>query len=271
MRRGASGCAAAGQVQPHSLRSRRTRRCRLSSPVLRSRLPAAVAPSQAAPCGATVHVPAVRPHERAVEPVLRFVRLPPRRRCGSGRSPPAAPASTAAPGNVVLTALRADGSEAGTHNLPGGTITVGRETGGIFAGDSHLSPRHATFKQTPGRLTVKDEASLNGVYKKLVRDVPVELASERHVPDRAGDHQGRAAHVAAGRRRRRRASRLAGEGLRRSHRARHRTRRDGQRLPDPGDAAFISVASAATCSSPKTATSPGLHCRLSWENGRHHV
>ncbi len=100
-------------------------------------------------------------------------------RLGGAAAPPkAAPASAAAsgpPGNVVLTALRADGSEAGTYNLPGGTVTVGRETGSIFAGDSYLSPRHATFKQGTGRLTVKDEASLNGVYKKLVRDVSVEL------------------------------------------------------------------------------------------------
>jgi pSer/pThr/pTyr-binding forkhead associated (FHA) protein len=85
------------------------------------------------------------------------------------------PTAAASPGSVVLTALRADGSEAGTFALPGGTVTVGRETGSIFAGDSYLSPRHATFKQGPARVTVKDEASLNGVYKKLVRDVPVEL------------------------------------------------------------------------------------------------
>lgn len=78
-------------------------------------------------------------------------------------------------GSVVLTALRADGSEAGTYTLPNANITVGRETGGIFAGDSYLSPRHATFKQAPGRVTVKDEASLNGVYRKLTRDVAVEV------------------------------------------------------------------------------------------------
>lgn len=87
----------------------------------------------------------------------------------------AQPQPAAQPGSVVLTALRADGSEAGTYNLPGGTVTIGRETGGIFAGDSYLSPRHATFKQGSGRITIKDEASLNGVYKKLVRDVPVEV------------------------------------------------------------------------------------------------
>jgi pSer/pThr/pTyr-binding forkhead associated (FHA) protein len=79
-------------------------------------------------------------------------------------------------GTIVLTALRADGSEAGTYLLPAGTQVLGRDTGGIFAGDSYLSPRHATFKQpSVGRLTVKDEASLNGVYKKLARDTPIEL------------------------------------------------------------------------------------------------
>jgi pSer/pThr/pTyr-binding forkhead associated (FHA) protein len=88
--------------------------------------------------------------------------------------PPVAPVETG--GAAVLTALRADGSEAGTYRLPPGTVTVGRETGAIFGGDSYLSPRHATFTQPgPGQLRVKDEESLNGVYKKLARDVPVEI------------------------------------------------------------------------------------------------
>jgi pSer/pThr/pTyr-binding forkhead associated (FHA) protein len=79
-------------------------------------------------------------------------------------------------GNVVLTALRADGTEAGTYRLPPGTQVIGRETGSIFAGDSYLSPRHATFRQpATGRLLVKDDDSLNGVYKKLTRDIPVEV------------------------------------------------------------------------------------------------
>lgn len=100
---------------------------------------------------------------------------------GAAAAAPKAAPSAPAPigglgaGTVVLTALRADGTEAGTFALPGTTVTVGRETGAIFAGDSYLSPRHATFKQNGPKVTVKDEASLNGVYKKLVRDVPVEL------------------------------------------------------------------------------------------------
>jgi pSer/pThr/pTyr-binding forkhead associated (FHA) protein len=91
---------------------------------------------------------------------------------------PAPPPVAADAGSVAiaLTALRADGSEAGTYQLPGGVVTLGRESGGIFAGDSYLSPRHATFTPVgPGRAMVKDEGSLNGVYKKLTRDVPVEV------------------------------------------------------------------------------------------------
>jgi len=79
-------------------------------------------------------------------------------------------------GALVLTALRADGTEAGTYQVPSGSALVGRETGGIFAGDSYLSPRHASFRSSvPGRASVKDEGSLNGVYKRLPRDVPTEL------------------------------------------------------------------------------------------------
>jgi pSer/pThr/pTyr-binding forkhead associated (FHA) protein len=89
---------------------------------------------------------------------------------------PAAPAPEPAVGSLVLTALRADGSEAGTYQIPGINGQIGRETGSIFAGDSYLSPRHASFRAAgPGRAIVKDEGSLNGVYKKLGRDLPVEL------------------------------------------------------------------------------------------------
>ncbi len=88
---------------------------------------------------------------------------------------PAAPAAAGQPSGVVLTALRADGTEAGSYALPVGTVTVGRDLGGIFAGDSYLSPRHATFTPRGGKLFVRDEGSLNGVYKKLRRDEPVVL------------------------------------------------------------------------------------------------
>jgi pSer/pThr/pTyr-binding forkhead associated (FHA) protein len=85
---------------------------------------------------------------------------------------PAAPAAAPASG-ITLTALRADGSEAGTFPLPSGNVAIGRDTGAIFAGDSYLSPRHATFLPRGGRLFVRDDGSLNGVYKKLRREEPV--------------------------------------------------------------------------------------------------
>jgi pSer/pThr/pTyr-binding forkhead associated (FHA) protein len=97
---------------------------------------------------------------------------------------PAAPAAAAAPvasgappGQVKLTALRADGTEAGSFVLPGNAMTVGRDVGGIFAGDSYLSPRHATFSTRGSKIFVKDEVSLNGVYVKLAPENPVELQS----------------------------------------------------------------------------------------------
>jgi pSer/pThr/pTyr-binding forkhead associated (FHA) protein len=89
-------------------------------------------------------------------------------------APVAAPAAAAASG-VVLTALRADGTEAGSYALPAGKTTIGRDTGAIFAGDSYLSPRHATFTPRGSKLFVHDDSSLNGVYKKLRRDEPAPL------------------------------------------------------------------------------------------------
>lgn len=97
--------------------------------------------------------------------------------CGYKLGGAAAPAAAASPepggSGISLTALRADGSEAGAFHLPAGpTVTVGRDTGTIFAGDSYLSPRHATFSIKGKSLTVRDEGSLNGVYVKLKPNQP---------------------------------------------------------------------------------------------------
>ncbi len=95
---------------------------------------------------------------------------------------PAAPAAAAATGagpKIILTALRADGSEAGAYTLPdAATVTVGRDTGAIFADDSYLSPKHATFVRSGGQLSIKDESSLNGVYIKLKPNEPEPLEFE---------------------------------------------------------------------------------------------
>jgi pSer/pThr/pTyr-binding forkhead associated (FHA) protein len=90
-------------------------------------------------------------------------------------APAAAPAPAAgpAPSSVTLTALRADGSEAGYFRLPDGpNVALGRDTGSIFAGDSYLSPRHATFSRRGPQIFIKDEGSLNGVYLKLKPNEP---------------------------------------------------------------------------------------------------
>ncbi len=89
----------------------------------------------------------------------------------------APPASTARVVVAHLQALRPDGSEAGSFPLYAGSNKIGREAGGVFAGDSYLSPEHALFDATAGtgRITVRDTGSLNGIYRKLKRDMPVEI------------------------------------------------------------------------------------------------
>jgi pSer/pThr/pTyr-binding forkhead associated (FHA) protein len=90
----------------------------------------------------------------------------------------AAPTAAAPSGgrSITLTALRADGTEAGQYRMPdGASVTVGRDTGSIFAGDSYLSPRHATFTRRGAQLAVRDEGSLNGVYLKLKPQEPNRL------------------------------------------------------------------------------------------------
>jgi pSer/pThr/pTyr-binding forkhead associated (FHA) protein len=149
-------------------------------PVAAAPAPAAVAPAGAKPAAAAGVPPVVCPQcDHPNPPNNKFCAS-----CGFKLARPAGPSEPAPPmpapaqasaSGVLLTALRADGTEAGQYTLPAGIITVGRDLGAIFAGDSYLSPRHATFTPRNGKLFVKDEASLNGVYKKLRRDEPVVL------------------------------------------------------------------------------------------------
>ena len=77
---------------------------------------------------------------------------------------------------AMLVALDPEGNEVGRHALAGGTSTVGRDTGGVFATDTFLSPRHATFEANGGRVTIRDESSLNGVFRKLIAEQRAPLA-----------------------------------------------------------------------------------------------
>lgn len=85
-----------------------------------------------------------------------------------------AAASPQARGQLVL--INPDGSEGSAFPLTDGVTEVGRGVGRLFAGDAYLSPHHATFTFGPNGFKVRDEHSLNGVYVKLGRDVPVRLS-----------------------------------------------------------------------------------------------
>ena len=97
----------------------------------------------------------------------------------AGGSKPSLPA-LGRPGDTSprwkLVVLKADGTDAGTYEVPGNAAVVGRETGGIFGNDLYLSPQHASLSVRNGKLTVQDNKSLNGTYIKLRREEPELLA-----------------------------------------------------------------------------------------------
>ena len=213
-------------------------------------------------------LPAVRARERPVEPLLRLVRLPPRRRAAHvpRRRPRPRPPVEPAGGAMALTALRADGTEAGTFQLPPGGGTVGRETGGIFAGDSYLSPRHATFRVAgPGRAVGEGR----GLAQRRLQE-----ARRARCPSRSGPTtsfaSGRRSSSSSRSPRRpprptassasARPARVTSGASRSSSAARRRA------TPSPSRrAACTSVASAGDILFPEDGYVSGLHCRLSWD------
>jgi pSer/pThr/pTyr-binding forkhead associated (FHA) protein len=150
-------------------------------PVPNYAAPAPAAPAYAAPAPAASATPSMSACPQCAHPNgpnnlfcgscgFRLAKAPSR-----SSLPVAAPPAAPTPG-FVLTALRADGSEAGSFTLPAEPhVFIGRETGHIFASDSYLSPRHASFTRSGSSLIVRDEGSLNGVYRKLARDTPIGL------------------------------------------------------------------------------------------------
>jgi pSer/pThr/pTyr-binding forkhead associated (FHA) protein len=88
---------------------------------------------------------------------------------------PSAAREVAKPSRGSLVVINPDGSEGGSFPLADGTTSIGRTAGALFAADAYLSPSHATFSLNASSSSVKDENSLNGVYIKLKRDVPVKL------------------------------------------------------------------------------------------------
>ncbi len=100
--------------------------------------------------------------------------------CGTPLPGAAAPAASipvakpAAATTAALVLIRPDGSEGDRIPLAG-KMVVGRDSGGVFASDSYLSPKHATLEQTGATMVVTDESSLNGVFVRIAAEAPLEL------------------------------------------------------------------------------------------------
>ncbi len=80
-----------------------------------------------------------------------------------------------APGKARLTLVRADQDMEGmTLYLHGKEHVVGRSQGELlFPRDPWVSPRHANFFYRDGKLFVRDEQSINGVYLRLRESVRI--------------------------------------------------------------------------------------------------
>ncbi len=83
-------------------------------------------------------------------------------------APPVAPPVQARPQpRAILTLIRPDGSEGGTHELRQGENKIGRNFGSLFETDGYLSPVHAEIIVNGATATVRDLDSLNGVFVKM--------------------------------------------------------------------------------------------------------
>lgn len=76
------------------------------------------------------------------------------------------PQTSASPG-TVMTLIRPDGSEGGSHNLHEGVNKIGRNHGAIFESDGYLSPEHAELIISSSGTIVRDLGSLNGVFVRM--------------------------------------------------------------------------------------------------------
>ena len=100
--------------------------------------------------------------------------------CGAtvaGVSPTSVSEAAFGKGSAKLVLIQPDGTEGGTVEIPTSEVAVGRDAGGFFGSDAYLSPRHAVFKSDGKSVKVKDEASLNGVFVKIMPNESMEIGS----------------------------------------------------------------------------------------------
>lgn len=71
------------------------------------------------------------------------------------------------PNKAKLILIRGEGMDGLSFHLKAEQHVVGREGQLIFPDDPFVSPRHANFFYRDGKLWVRDEGSLNGVYLRV--------------------------------------------------------------------------------------------------------
>src|SRR4051812_56087 len=78
------------------------------------------------------------------------------------------------PGRARLIVIKGEGVDGVTYQLNGTEHIAGRSEGAIlFPDDPLLSPRHANFIYQNGRLNVRDEGSVNGVFVRIKTPTPL--------------------------------------------------------------------------------------------------
>jgi len=101
-------------------------------------------------------------------------------RCGAGVPPEILQVRTQffgqlqAPGKAKLILIRGEGVEGLSYQLNAEEHVVGRLGQLVFPDDPFVSPRHANFLYRNGKLVVRDEGSVNGVYLRVKGSVDVQ-------------------------------------------------------------------------------------------------
>jgi pSer/pThr/pTyr-binding forkhead associated (FHA) protein len=101
-------------------------------------------------------------------------------RCGAAVPPEILQARTQffgqlqAPGKAKLILIRGEGVEGLSYQLNAEQHVVGRSGQLVFPDDPFVSPKHANFFYRNGKLVVRDEGSVNGVYLRVKGSVDVQ-------------------------------------------------------------------------------------------------
>ncbi len=105
-------------------------------------------------------------------------------RCGAAVPPDILSARTQffgqlqAPGKAKLILIRGEGVEGLSYQLNAEQHIVGRNGQLVFPDDPFVSPKHANLFYRSGKLVVRDEGSVNGVYLRVRGTVDVSVTDQ---------------------------------------------------------------------------------------------